>query len=349
MEMKVKCPPLFLMIAAALASGLFLSPARAQESDPPRPFAIILYMENDSAFKTNNSTDRHYTNGVAFSVTHQPQWADTLAQYMPFADAFGQAETAFGYNFGQLIFTPDNVETRTLNTSDRPYAGYLYGGVYFQRADPKQTTLDHFQLDLGVVGPSSLAESIQRNFHTIIDSPEPKGWDNQLGDEFAAQFYFRKKWKPRFAAGSAWDGAIAWDAIPQVGFALGTVYRNAEAGLTLRLGHNLPNDFGPGRLADLGSATGGLPKGWSLFAFSRVTGRAVEHNLFLEGSTYRDSHSVQEEPLVGEGQLGVMAQYQTSFCTLQVGYSQTFTTREFKSQEDSDSFGAITISMVVEY
>ena len=186
---------------------------------------------------------------------------------MPFARAFesahGQPRTAAGYVIGQQFFTPRSISTVAAIPGDQPYAGYLYGGIYWQRQAPlsldnnTHQVFDHFEINLGVVGNSSLAQDIQTVIHDQFNSQPPNGWDNQLKDELTYHLYYRRKW--RFDTGS-FDlpllGDLETQIIPHAGFALGNVHRNADVGITARIGFNLPDDFGAGRINDLRAATG---------------------------------------------------------------------------------------------
>jgi hypothetical protein len=42
------------------------------------------------------------------------------------------------------------------------------------------TFLDKLELDIGVVGPLSFAEEVQKGWHSMFGLHKPKGWDNQL-------------------------------------------------------------------------------------------------------------------------------------------------------------------------
>ncbi|MCK4873159.1 MAG: lipid A deacylase LpxR family protein [Phycisphaerales bacterium] len=299
---------------------------------------FTVYWENDGTFvKPNNDTDRHYTNGTAISLTHHPRWAQDLADVMPFAEQFGPARTAVGYTLGHIMFTPENITATQPIPDDHPYAGYLYAGVYWQRAN--DVSLDHFQLDLGVVGPSSRADDMQDSIHFWREIDRPKGWDNQHGDQFTVQAYLRKKWRLDLLPTEADQQAFGIDLIPQAGVALGTVFRHIEGGAVLRIGLNLPDDFGPGRLADLGAATGEPGDGFVIYGFARVGGRMVEHDLLMEGKTF----DVEEETLVGEIQAGLLIGYHTPNFSIEGSYSQTFKTREFENQRDSDAYGAFML------
>lgn len=311
-------------------------------ADPFSPFTVTVYWENDSSIlKRNNQQDRHYTNGIAVTFSHQPDWVQDFTDVARFGETFDR--TAAGYILGQLIFTPESISTTRLLRKDRPYAGYLYGGVYVQRANDH--TFDHAQLDIGVVGPASQADHIQKDIHDWRDLDEPKGWNNQLDNEITAQIYLRRKWRLDLDPLQLPDVQLSQQLIPQVELAVGSVYRHVSAGATWRIGHNLPDDFGPGRLGDVASATGGPSKGRGAYGFLRLAGRAVEHDLFLEGNSYKESHGVDAETLVGEIQVGVSAFYHVNGWNIQANYSQTFISEQFDGQDGSDSFGALTLAI----
>jgi len=312
-----------------------------ESADRFSPFTFTVYWENDGTIlKRNHRTDRHYTNGAAVTFANQPDWVKGFADIATFGESFDR--TAAGYIFGQLIFTPENITAKRLLRKDRPYAGYLFGGVYVQRANDH--TFDQAQLDIGVVGPSSRAEQAQKTVHRALELDRPNGWDNQLGDEVTAQVFLRRKWRLDMDPVQWADAQYAQQVIPQVELAVGSVYRHVSAGATWRVGHNLPDDFGPGRLADVGSATGGPSKGPGVYLFGRAAGRVVEHNLFLEGNTFRDSHGVVANTLVGELQAGIAVSYPYHGWKLRANYSQTFITRQFEGQDGPDAFGAIVLS-----
>ena len=307
-------------------------------------WSFTLYWENDGTFvKPNHATDRHDTNSNKFTLTHHPAWADALAEVMPLHEQFPRDElkTAAGYLLALEMYTPETITTSALITTDRPYAGWLYGGIYWQRAS--DTRFDHVEINLGMIGPSSQAEDLQRAIHAAIDDDEPRGWDNQLHDELAFSIVARRKWRIDLLAGAdKADATVGFELIPHVGFAVGTVHRHIEAAATLRLGQHLPDDFGPGRLDDVVAATASSERAGELswYVFARFGGRAVEHNVFLEGNNYKDSHGVEEEPFVGEVTVGAAVQWRRLAAT----YSQTYRSEEFEGQQHSNSFGTVVLS-----
>jgi len=292
-----------------------------------------------------------------------------LFETMPFSQAFAAPkedkddtrQAAAGFVLGQLMFTPRSLGTAAPIPTDQPYAGYLYGGAYFQRQgehrDWENTEVfDHFQLDMGVVGQSALAADIQTWVHANVAGDGPKGWDNQLEDEFAIQFYYKRKWRHDIDISQLpLIGGLEAQMIPQVGLALGSVYRHGEAAVTGRIGHNLPDDFGPGRINDLQSATGSsgfnqnnLSEGdWAWYTWLRLGGRAVEWNTFLDGSNTRNpSPHVESETFVGELQVGAAISYDTGPYSFSFSWGVTFLTDEFDAagDEGTDSYGTWNLS-----
>ena len=79
---------------------------------------------------------------------------------------------------------------------------------------------------------------------------------------------------------------------------------------------------------------------WGWYVFAGVEGRAVAHDIFLDGNTWRDSRSVDREPLVGGASLGAVLVLPWARLT----YTHTFRSKEFEGQCDRARFGAVSLS-----
>ncbi len=290
--------------------------------------------------------DRHFTHGTRAAWQSPegavPAWIVDTARAVPLFNDRGQFRVA--YSLGQDIFTPDGIEETALIPEDRPYAGWLYGGIGLSSADDDQ--VETLELNIGVVGPASAGRLVQRRWHGAFNLTEPEGWDNQLENEPGVVLYYERKW--RALAKLPLGGLIpfedlAVDFSPHLGAALGNVYTYAAAGFTLRLGDDLPNDFGPPRIRP------GLPGsdffltddaiGWYLFA--GLEGRAVARNIFLDGNTFRDSHSVDKHPLVGDVQAGLAF----TLDRYRLAYTHMWRTKEFQGQDAPDQLGTVSLSV----
>src|SRR5690606_26495623 len=327
-------------IAILLAALVFSAPVLAEETAPAEEedtgtFTFVL--ENDLFF----GSDDDYTNGVLLAwmsePDHAPKWALRTARLLPFFPREGRVRSSFA--IGQNMYTPSDIQDPNPPPTERPYAGWLYGAVGIV-VETGETQLDQFQLQLGVIGPSALGEQSQRFVHKVIDSPKPQGWDHQLKDEPGLVLTYQRSW--RALAAKQFDG-FAIDVTPHIGGALGNVYTYANAGATVRAGWNLPNDYGPPRIQP------GLPgSGFfvstddiGLYAFAGLDARAVARNIFLDGNTFRDSHSVDKEPIVGDAQIGLALTIRDA----RIAFTHVFRSREYKTQNGEDEFGAISISV----
>jgi len=313
-----------------------------EQLEKTESWIITLYTENDSSYYVPGSTaDRYYTHGSKLTLTHQPAWgnaiADKLATFLP----IGKNEavhTAVGYVLGQNIYSPDNISNTALNVNDRPYAGWFYGGIYLQRS-VNDREFDHLELNLGVVGPSSLASKTQNLVHELFGSPKPNGWDDQLSDELGVNFNYQRKWKFTLLGDN--QGELTMQAIPQAGFSVGNVKRHLRSDVTVRAGWNLPPDFGPGRLDDVISATTPRQsKNLSAYGYIRIGGRYVEHDLFISGNNNHQSHGVAEEQWVGEVQYGIALAWKR----MMIHWANRHVTKEFQQQPNSHIVGTWVVS-----
>ena len=299
-----------------------------------------LQVENDLF---GGGSDRFYTHGTELAYMRTgpaPGWLTALGDALPVFEAGERSAT--GYAIGQKIFTPEDTRSVGLVADERPYAGWLYGtataGSVVREAANTQV-IDALSLTLGWVGPSSRADDVQREYHDLIGVDIPQGWENQLGDEPVLNIGFTRKWRQfgRF------DGGPQWEISPHAGGALGNAYTYAAGGLMLRLGRDLRRDVGP---PNISPGFPGAPyfapnDGGNWYLFGGVEVRAVARNIFLDGNTFRDSHSVDSKPLVADVQLGAAVQ----FGKVRLAISHVYRSREFEGQHEPVQYGGINLTL----
>jgi hypothetical protein len=322
------------IVIVALAASSAASTAWGEEA--PRPGILSLVVENDLFY----DTDRSYTSGIALiwvpTGGAAPDWALRIAHWLPWFPEEGHVR--HGYTLGQNMYTPRDITLADPPLDDRPYAGWLYLtiGLGIERG----RRLDQLALTLGVVGPASRAEQTQKFIHEIVNSPEPQGWDTQLGNELGILLTYQRNWR---ALATTTLLGLEIDLTPHFGGALGNVYTYANGGMTLRFGKNLALDYGPPRIQPSipGSRFFIPPANFAWYLFGGFEGRAVARNIFLDGNTFEDSRSVDKEPLVGDLQWGLVLTWRD----VRLGYTHVVRTREFKTQLEHDTFGAFSISI----
>jgi hypothetical protein len=265
-----------------------------------------------------------------------PSWLRNSISALPLFPDNGKKRV--GFALGQSMFTPEDTKLAQPDQRDRPYAGWLYGS--FGVVSEVKDRLDLFDIEIGVVGPSSLAEKTQKFVHrSITNSQDPKGWKFQLHDEPGLILTYQRKWRRLY---ERTVNGLGVDVTPYAGGNLGNVLTQAVVGATLRIGYDLPADYGPPRIRP--SLTGAdyfLPQhDFGFYLFAGAEGRAVARNIFLDGNSFRDSRHVEKLPFVGDIQYGVAM----TIGDWRVAYTQVSALREFKGQKAGDSFGSFSIS-----
>jgi hypothetical protein len=283
--------------------------------------------------------DQYYTNGARFSYLtpeyNAPQLARTVANYLPFSKG---EPYRISLALGQNIYTPHDIRTSVPDPDDRPYAGWLYGSVGLV-AD-RGNRLDTAMLTVGMVGPASLARQTQTIIHRWVDSPKPMGWDYQLKNEPGVMLTMERKWRHWVYYNPT---GLGFDVMPEIGATVGNIQTYANTGAMLRVGYQLPDDYGPPRIRpSLPGSDFFIPeKKFGFYGFAGVEGRAVARDIFLDGNTFTDGPSVNKEYGVASLQAGIAATYGR----YRVSYTQVFETKEFKTQQHSTEYGAVTLAI----
>jgi hypothetical protein len=299
---------------------------------------LTLQFENDLF----GNTDQHFTHGTRLAwmspEDNVPVWVKDAAAFVPMFDP--NASKRIVYSLGQSIFTPDDISQSVLLPEDRPYAGWLYAGIGLVSVSGDR--LDNLELDIGVIGPASFAEDVQRSWHKAFGFQRPNGWDNQLDNELGILLSYERKWRrwARFTA-LGFDG----DITPHFGVNLGNVLTQSAAGFTVRIGGDLARhyDYGPPRIRPSlpGSDYFVSDGGFSWYIFFGAEGRLVARNIFLDGNTFQSSHSVRKKPFVGDVQGGIAF----ILGPVRLAYTHVFRTKEFDSQDHTDQYGAFSMSV----
>jgi hypothetical protein len=304
-----------------------------------------LQVENDLF---GSGLDRHYTNGLRLNLQSPaytaPRWAEVLGDRLrPLSRPCARCTRRVSFAVGQNIYTPEDISRRDRVEDDRPYAGWLYGALgllTLHRGEGRGwERLDSIELNLGVVGPASLADQVQTRWHELIDARRPRGWRHQLENEPGVNAYVSHQWRLDLVPRAH---GVSVDLHPHLGYGIGNVHAYAGAGATLRLGSDLSGDFGPPRIRP--SPPGGgffTPReglGWYLFA--GLEGRYVARNIFLDGNTFEASHRVDRVPWVADLQYGAVL----TWGDLRLSFTDVRRSREFEGQREDSEFGAVTLS-----
>ncbi|MDD3814621.1 MAG: lipid A deacylase LpxR family protein [Desulfocapsaceae bacterium] len=341
----VKLRPAILVVFSALLCLFCLAAARPSLAveEAELPWTVNIYFENDLF----TGTDRNYTNGVKISLISPdlvsfvesgklPDWSLEYIYRLPFInDPDPALKRKVEFSLGQNMYTPADISRSDLIPDDRPYAGWTYFGAAFHTRSSER--MDTIELQVGMVGPDSFAEETQKAVHDLRDLQRPNGWDNQLKNEPGLAAIYERKWQlePVFSR-----GIFAIDAITHLGCSLGNVATYANTGFESRLGWNLPDDFGVSLIRPAGNTSFSTRQQQGGYLFVALNTRVVLRDIFLDGNTFADSHSIGKKIFVAD-LAGGAAIY---FKQVKLTWTQVLRTKEFDGQPDNHSFGSLILS-----
>jgi lipid A 3-O-deacylase len=306
--------------------------------------AVTVIVEND----TFTGSDNNYTNGIGAGWSSNEintydderfvrRWAKFWS-FLPFVSDDG-SQTYASWSVAQEMHTPDDITDPNPPEDDQPYAGVLYlDNVLYARRD---RTTHAWSLKVGVVGPASQADNVQDWFHEVIGSDEPMGWDTQLPNEPIVNV--------GYSVGHLWaqgdvGKSASWRLVPLGTVALGNYFTGVAGGMYGEVGWNLVDAMGTTALRsgfNAASTVGvGPVEGWSVAFFGGLGGYGVAYYLPLDGTMFHDSRSVDSEPFVGTGTIGVVVRHRGLVLSL----AGTFLTDTFETERDNPEFGTLSLS-----
>lgn len=252
-------------------------------------------MDND-IFMANDSG---YSNGFYFSWIEvgsgdellQPGMLNTplsllLAESTPLA-------TVVTGTIGQAIITPEDITVEDPGDNQVPYSGLLFYNSSY--VEIHEDYADRTSTSIGVIGPASGAEYMQKFVHEITGSDEPLGWDTQLQDELVFRFSGGRTWRSWISADNNYDLLTSVEA------GLGTISSNLLGGLIFRYGNGLRESYASHLLGSSKTTNPIATKtGWYTYVDIKVG--YTFNQIFTDGNTYRDSRSIDyEKKTIGLG------------------------------------------------
>jgi hypothetical protein len=330
-----------LATAVLLLSGVA---ACAAESAGAYDGAVTFTLEND----VFTGSDNNYTDGLGISwVSNAIDTYDEQSlvrrwgrfwSFLPFVGDSGY-RTYVAWSIAQEMFTPDDIQNPHPPLDDQPYAGVLYldSVIYAKR----ERWAHAWQLRIGVVGPASQAEAVQKWIHRAIGSDKPQGWSTQLPNEPVFNVGYTGSYM--LASGDLGRSA-SWRVIPIADVGLGNYFTGAGLGLYGEIGWNLVDAMGGTALRqgfNTASTVGvGPVTGWSVSLSGGISGYGIVRYLPLDGTLFRNSRSVDSEPFVGMGTLGVSVRHKNFVFFA----GRTYFTKTFATERRNPDFGTMSLS-----
>ena len=236
--------------------------------------------------------DEEYTSGVRLTVSLDgtAAWARRLGWVLGACPQADPHCATHSYGIGQSIYTAARPKGGALAMpGGRPDAGVLFVNAASRVTRP--SAINELRLTLGITGEPSLAEPMQRLFHSLAPRlNRPITWGRQVPAEPVFSVAFDRR---RLAD----EGALQLQ--PHGGVSLGTLLTEARAGLGARY-------------VDERTLSWILPRqasGIALALSGDAQVRAVARNAVLSGAFFRSGPNVALRPIVPEYTLGLHLQW----------------------------------------
>ena len=313
-------------------------------------FTSFSYAENDVdffSFTLENDAfvrdDGLYTGGLIATWGYDdverldkqtlPDWLAYLAQ-KSYLNTQQDKRYSITYSVAHLSQTAIDIKVSELIEEDAPYVGMLGWGGQLTAYD--QLIIDRLSLTLGMVGPVVGAEFVQEVVHEAIDANEPQGWDHQIDNEPVFRLQVERSWRVYEKT----LGSTELDLVTAVNSGIGNLRSDIGAGVGLRWGLDLQSNFSSADAFPAQKLNGGhnSPNGW--YCFANASAFYVVNDIFMDGNTFQDSHSVNLIHQQYGVSLGVMA----NIYNWNIVYTLLQLSDQYHSQSERSRFGSLTLT-----
>jgi hypothetical protein len=276
------------------------------------PFPSMITLSKKSGLIVNfdndifDYTDRFYTNGIRIDLITPLFQANPVNFLLPPYPR--QAVNYYGLSVVQNMYTPSTTKTGGIKTGDRPYAAYLYAGFFKITNDTARDFRMTSELDLGIIGPDSYGEWVQRSFHNSVPTNnEPLGWEYQIRNDLVLNYSIALQ------KGLVSTGHL--ELIATGKGSLGTLYTNISGGIFLRTGwlNNWFSDPLPLTKQEI-IRQGNNSRPFQFSLFLKANGQLTGYDATLQGGMF-DKTSVYTIPdteisrVVFNGSAGLSMEY----------------------------------------
>lgn len=266
-------------------------------------------------------TDHNFTNGLSVRGRYSREEAPKIlspAKSLPlFADVENTDEV--GWVVEQNMYTPDDLRSKEIIEDDVPYSGLLEAGVSRIAQDGNREIVS--EIRLGVVGPYSGAERLQKFVHVDLDKgADPEGWHHQIPTEPTINFSHRRTY-------DTWKGSFFTNQIGGI-FRIGTVHDDVILYDEFFVGYNPPS-------------VSSEREDFALYLAARPSVSITAWNLHYDGAAFRDApHTVESRTLGAAFNVGIVAE----ICRAFLRFDVNFRSQDFRGQKDAGHvFGLLSV------
>lgn len=264
---------------------LFLIPASLHAQTGRTPY-FNLSAENDLFIFKGDGTDRYYTNGLRmdyFFTKKKNNFPSSLLLKM------AEDHNVYSWGLAQYMFTPSRIDIPDVQHNDRPYAGALFAIHSLESYDYQKKVSVTTEMNIGVIGPLSLAEQTQTWVHRVFNFTIPEGWKNQVPNDVVLNYNIKMEKEMLYVLNKfLLSGTIETYA--------GTFYNAMGAGFILKLGR--VNNIFESRihLSEKKNKS-------QLYVTLKPTVRAIYYNALLQGGIITNSKKTHKGYILNKDQI----------------------------------------------
>jgi lipid A 3-O-deacylase len=274
--------------------------------------------------------DFDYTHGTRLTVAtaRVPAWARPFLGRPRACDTDDSRRVgcvSAAMSLGQEIFTPRRDSVVPI-AGERPYAGWLYASATAQAVTATRTR--SIGVAIGVTGPPSGAEGVQRAMHRWLGNRTQLGWAHQVPGRAVLNLELDEQHATSFTVARH----VLVIGTAGGGLTVGSLRRALRAEGTLEIGRS-----GARTLWRPGDGAAARPLGWYLRAGVRP--HLVGHDGLLSDGAGGASPALLRFVGQGEGCVG----YRGVRGALQ--YCHTWRGREYRAQPGAHAFGGLVVRL----
>jgi len=248
-----------------------------------------IYEDNDFLNARGCGTDDAYTNGTRFDYFYRPklQPRNPVDRLLPKAGL--HAVNIYGWGMMQQMYTPSDITDSAYQPHDYPWSGALFFTHTLYSSNPEKKYDLRTELDLGVIGPASLARQLQTGFHRLIHYFKPRGWSHQYPNDVLANIDVTAEHR---LAGNG--SAIEW--IGGGTLSAGTMINSITVYPLLRIGRL--NPYFQGLFQQYASQGGSKGRGnrrhknWQLYFICRPELQLIATEAVLQGGIFSHNPNI---------------------------------------------------------
>ncbi len=270
----------------------------AQSRKPFYSREVSATLDNDILF----FEDYYYTAGQNFIYRRLLEPTSHAYRLFKTHTPVDSSKIIVEYNYGFKIFTPFDIHETNPKNMDRPYAGWNFGSISFSNF-PSMRSSNQYQFEMGLVGPMSGMEELQKKLHQLTHYDQPKGWEYQIPNEVVANV--------SYARFQNWRLLEEVDIISQSSAQMGTGSNKISQEFTLRLAqfNDIGNSVYTNSRLSWDTRKKGLERPFEFFFFGGLGINYVMTNIFIEGSLFPGNKSpipAKVQPWLFQNKYGLM-------------------------------------------